>query len=83
MREKKQKAFSPVAAQSWAIWQCNNDIVFKNIYFSPYSGIVNRKLLAEVVAREIVAKGEIQAKHLEVEVIFAKKNCDDLVKGYT
>ena len=83
MREKKQKAFSPVAAQSWAIWQCNNDIVFKNIYFSPYSGIVNRKLLAEVVAREIVAKGEIQDKHLEVEVIFAKKNCDDLVKGYT
>ena len=31
----------------------------------------------------IVAKRGIQAKHLEVEVIFAKKNCDDLVKGYT
>ena len=39
--------------------------------------------MAEVVAREIVAKGEIQAKHLEVEVIFAKKKiCDDLVKVY-
>ena len=58
-------------------------IFFKKNYFSSYSGIVNRKLMAEVVAREIVAKRGIQAKHLEVEVIFAKKNCDDLVKGYT
>lgn len=63
-----------MAAQYWAIWQYNNDIVFdKNIYFSFYAGIVNRKLLAEVAARGIVAKRGIQAKHLEVEVIFAKK----------
>ena len=73
-----------MAAQCWAIWQYNNDIVFnKNIYFTFYEGIVNRKLLAEVVAPQIVAKRGIHAKHLEVEVIFAKKNCDDLVKGYT
>jgi len=72
MCEKNEKDFGPVAAQCWVIWQCEKDILKKN-YFSSYSGIVNRKLLAEVVAREIVAKGEIQAKHLEVEVIFAKK----------
>lgn len=49
--EKKGKDFSPEAAQCWAIWQYDNDIVFDKIF--------NRKLLDEVVAREFVAKRSI------------------------
>ena len=74
MWEKKKRIFVRWLLNVGLYGKYNNDIVFnKNIYFTFYEGIVNRKLLAEVVAREIVAKGEIQAKHLEVEVIFAKK----------
>ena len=80
---KKEKDLCPVAAQCWAIWQYNNDIVFnKNIYFTFYEGIVNRKLLAEVVAPQIVAKRGIHAKHLEVEVIFSKKKQKIVMTNY-